>query len=85
MNAIALVLLASGAPLGPAGIPQTEPFPITQEYKADYAAAQECDLRPDGVDAVKEGEKAIYVVTGTKVEVFLDEFARRYAMDYCWQ
>lgn len=82
MNAALAILLASG--LGPAGIPQTEPFAITPEYRADYASAELCEKHPNDVDAVKMGQKAIYVVDGKTVEVFLDEYARRFALDYCW-
>ncbi len=84
-TALALLLLASGEPLGPAGIPQTEPFQITAEYQADFASSELCGLHPKDVDAVKLGDKAVYVVNGKTVEVFLDEYARRFALDYCWQ
>lgn len=86
MNTVlAFVVLASGLPLGPAGIPQTEPFQLTEEYRSDYAAAEKCSGHPADVDAVKLGEKAVYVIDGKSVEVFLDEYARRFAIDYCWQ
>jgi len=73
-----------GVPMGPSGLPQREPFPITEEYKEDYAKAELCAGKPDGVDAVKEGEMAMYEVTGESVMVILDEFARRDGLDYCW-
>ena len=83
-TALAFLLLTAGEPLGPAGIPQTEPFPITAEYEADYSAAELCSKHPADVDAVKLGQRAVYVIDGQSVEVFLDEFARRFALDYCW-
>ena len=77
-----LLLLAQ---LSVAGLPYTEPFPITQEYRADYSASELCALHPKEYDAVKEGDLAVYAVKGKKVMVLLDETGRRFALDYCWQ
>lgn len=85
MKTIIVILAASGLPLGPSGAPQTEPFLLTDEYRADYELAETCDLHPDEVDAVRLGQRAVYVVTGDNVEVLLDEYARRFALDYCWR
>jgi hypothetical protein len=83
MNTIAAILLA--AALGPSGAPQTEPFLLNDEYRADYAVAEVCEAKPKDADSVKIGDRAVYVVSGEKIEVMLDEYARRFALDYCWQ
>ncbi len=93
MNTLLVVVAAAaasywvdgGAPMGLSGLPQREPFQLNSEYKADYAKAELCALHPDDVDAVKLGDEAVYVVDGKSIEVFLDEYARRFAIDYCWQ
>lgn len=86
--AVLLFMLATpslaGEPLGPAGIPQTEPFALNADYMADYRSAELCPEHPTDVDAVKMGKRAVYVIDGASVEVFLDEYARRFALDYCW-
>lgn len=87
----ALALLAAPAfaddrPLGPSGVPSAGPFPlITEEYENDYKAAVKCKGVPKAGGIVAEGKKAIYYkpVNGD-VQVMVDEYARRYALDYCW-
>ena len=73
----------AGEALGPAGIPQSDPFPLTAEYEADFQAAEVCRDHPADLDEVRNGEKAIYAVDGEAVMVLLDEFARRFSYDYC--
>ena len=71
--------------LGPASTVPTEPFSLTDEFKADYAASTECGLKSSRDEVVKMGEKAVYAVSNGAVTVLLDEYARRYALDYCWK
>lgn len=75
----------SQAPLGPSGAVPTEPFALTAEYEGDYATAEACEGSPDDFEAIRIGERAVYGVHGPEVVVFLDEYARRMALDYCWQ
>lgn len=77
-------LIASALTLGPANIPQTEPFPITQEYSGDFSSAKTCGKKPDG-EEIFEGDKAVYGKTKRGVVVYLDEYARRFALEYCWR
>lgn len=85
MNTLLISIMLVGAPLGPSGAPQTEPFQLNAAYQADYAEAETCSLHPSEADSVKIGKKAVYEVQGGTVTVLLDEFARRFALDYCWQ
>lgn len=78
------LLIASALALGPAGIPQTEPFSLTSEYSADFRASSACGNTPDG-EAISKGSKAVYGKTKAGVTVYLDEYARRFALDYCWK
>lgn len=77
-------LIVTGMALGPAGIPQTEPFQMTQEYSADFFTAKTCGKKPNG-EEIFEGGKAVYGKTTSGVTVYLDEYARRFALDYCWR
>ena len=73
--------------LGPSGLPSREPFPlITEEYVADYEAAKLCPLKSFEDGDVYEGQLAIYHKRPDgEVEVMQEEFARRYALNYCWK
>lgn len=73
----------AGEPLGPSGLPSAEPFKLTNEYAADFKASAKCAGSPEG-KTVFEGKQAVYVKAGDNVEVLLDEYARRFALDYCW-
>lgn len=74
----------AGEPLGPSGMVPVEPFSITADYQADFLNADPCEDRPADLELVKIGDRAVYGVTGDEVTVFLDEYARRMALDYCW-
>jgi hypothetical protein len=88
----ALALLAAPAfaqeppPLGPGGLPGYEPFPlITVDLENDYKAAKLCKGHPKRGGQVFEGEMAIYYKPPKgDVQVMTNEYARRYALDYCW-
>lgn len=84
---LAAALVAAPAfadePLGPSGMASVEPFVLTAEYAPDYKSAEKCSGAPKN-SSVFMGKQAIYVKTGKKIEVFLDEYARRFALDYCW-
>lgn len=69
-------------PLGPAGTVPTEPFSITENYRNDFETASACGKAPKG-STVSVGQKAVYKKTGDKVYVLLDEYARRFVLDYC--
>ncbi|MDX1222690.1 hypothetical protein GOL85_13255 [Sinorhizobium medicae] len=73
----------AGEPLGPSGLQSAEPFELTSEYEADFKSSAKCKGAPDGA-AVREGKSAVYVEKNGSVEVLLDEYARRFATDYCW-
>lgn len=72
--------------LGPSGVESREPFGlITEEYVQDYESATKCAKAPQSGGEVFEGKLAIYYKPPAgKVEVMQDEFARRFALDYCW-
>lgn len=70
--------------LGPSGLPSKEPFRLTKEYEADFKSAEKCKGAPKDGGAVFEGKNAVYYQHRGAVEVYLDEFARRFALDYCW-
>lgn len=69
-------------PLGPAGTVPTEPFALTENYRDDFETASVCSDAPKG-KVVSVGQKAVYVKHGPDVEVMLDEYARRFVLDYC--
>ncbi|PDT47335.1 hypothetical protein CO661_14225 [Sinorhizobium fredii] len=81
--ALLAVSAQAGEPLGPSGLPSAEPFKLTSEYEADFKASTKCKGSPDGA-TVREGKSAVYVEKSGSVEVLLDEYARRFAIDYCW-
>lgn len=72
--------------LGPSGVESREPFPlVTEEYVQDFKAATKCKAAPKDGGEVFEGELAVYYKPPVgEVEVMQDEFARRFALDYCW-
>lgn len=71
--------------LGPSGTEQTPAFILTDEYRSDYDAAKKCPRAPRDGDTVSIGQKAVYADDPKQgVVVLLDEYARRYAIDYCW-
>lgn len=72
--------------LGPSGVESREPFGlITEEYVQDFQAAAKCAKAPKAGGEVFEGKLAIYYKPASgDVEVMQDEFARRFALDYCW-
>lgn len=88
---VVMALLASPASaqvmLGPSGVESREPFPlINEEYVKDYEAAKRCPLKSFEKGDVFEGQIAVYHKrTDGEVEVMQDEFARRYALNYCWK
>lgn len=82
MHTVTAIFLLAGT-LGPGNLPYVEPFPITEEYRADFAASEDC--KPWNGDTVKIGDKAVYVTGKDGTEVFLNEAARRVALDFCWQ
>lgn len=69
-------------PLGPAGTIPTEPFALTENYRDDFETAAICAKAPKGY-VVSVGQKAVYKKKGPEVEVLLDEYARRFMLDYC--
>lgn len=78
--------LAGTVMLGPSGVPSQEPFPLTAEYQSDFDAAKKCMLAPNDGSTVMMGKRAIYQKAKSgSVTVMLDEFARRYALNYCWK
>ena len=85
---ISVLLTASVAhaeeALGPSGLPSKEPFRLTKEYEADFKSAQKCKGAPKDGGAVFEGKNAVYYEHKGAVDVYLDEFARRFALDCCW-
>ncbi len=75
-------ITVSASTLGPSGAPSVEPFRITQEYRVDFIESQQCRMQsPHG--KVFVGEKALYVLEKRQVTVLLDEYARRYLLEYC--
>lgn len=72
--------------IGPSGVESREPFPlISEEYVQDFQSAKKCTKAPEGGGEVFEGDLAVYYKPATgEVEVMQDEFARRFALDYCW-
>lgn len=97
LKIVVLVLLAasaaSAAPkvgedvgeLGPAGAKQTPAFLLTDDYRLDFKSAKKCALQSSDGDIVYIGQKAVYADGSEGVVVLLDEYARRYALDYCWK
>lgn len=85
---LAALLAASVAhaeePLGPSGTTSKEPFKLTKEYEADFKTAEKCKGAPKDGGAVFEGKNAVYYQHQGAVDVYLDEYARRFAIDYCW-
>lgn len=71
--------------LGPSGADQTPVFLLTDEYRSDFKSAKKCPLRAVEGDIVYIGKKAVYADGKQGIVVLLDEFARRYALNYCWQ
>jgi len=69
--------------IGPSGGVSVDPFPITAEYQADFSKAEKCTGKPKQTEAVYLGSDAVYVEAGGKVDVLLDEYARRFMLDYC--
>lgn len=69
-------------PLGPAGTVPAEPFALTENYRDDFETARVCASAPRGF-IVSVGHKAVYKKKGAKIDVLLDEYARRYMLDYC--
>lgn len=73
-------------PLGPSGLPTQPVFGlVTEEYVADYKAATKCAGAPKAGGVVSEGKMAIYYKPASgEVQVMQDEYAQRFALDYCW-
>jgi len=72
--------------LGPSGAEQEPAFLLTDEYRPDFKASEKCAIKSADGDVVYIGKKAVYADDKKQgVVVLLDEFARRYALDYCWQ
>jgi hypothetical protein len=73
--------------LGPGGADQAPAFLLTDEYRADFGSAQKCALTSIDNEPVYIGQKAVYVDDKKQggIVVLLDEYARRYALDYCWK
>jgi len=69
--------------IGPSGVVSVDPFPITAEYQADFSMAEKCAGKPNKAESVHVGSDAVYVTAGGKVDVLLDEYARRFMLDYC--
>lgn len=86
---LALAVVAAPAmaqePLGPGGLPAIEPFPLNAEYENDYKLSNKCKDTPEDGGVVSMGNKAIYYKRPDgKVDVLVNEFARRFGLDYCW-
>jgi len=87
---VVMALLASPVSaqvmLGPSGVESREPFGlVTEDYVQDFQTASKCVKAPKEGGEVFEGEMAIYYKPPSgEVEVMQDEFARRFALDYCW-
>lgn len=72
--------------LGPSAAEQKPAFLLTDEYRSDFKMAEKCALKSIDGDVVYIGKKAVYADDRKQgVVVLLDEFARRYALDYCWR
>lgn len=72
--------------LGMSGAKQTPAFLLNDEYRSDYAHAQKCALKSHDGDVVSIGQKAVYADDPKQgIVVLLDEYARRFAIDYCWK
>ena len=74
-------------PLGPSGGAYTQPpfGLVTEEYVADYKTSTKCDGAPKEGGVVSLGKLAVYYKPKKgDVEVMQDEYARRFAINYCW-
>jgi hypothetical protein len=72
--------------LGPSGLQQAPVFKLNAEYELDYLKATKCPLKSHDGEVIMIGKKAVYADDPKQgVVVLLDEFARRYALDYCWR